>query len=211
MNTEQLKDVLVSELGSKYKLANPKVQSKRFIALSFLIIILLTLSVGIREDFSYIFKSTQFYIELIILLTLVYTLVLTTIESATPGVKVLAKISIITTLISLWPIYLFFFAEEQVHPLVEEEYSCSRMVVISTILFGAFFFAMISKNYSTKPKTTVFLGTFTCSTIGGFILHLVCPGTTFNHLFTWHFLPIIGIPLAMITLFIFYQRIKIKS
>ena len=198
MKFEDLKASLVSDFNPSPKLASVQTQSIRFLIFATLLATLIISTIGLRTDlhlnFNNIGQNFEYYIELLILIGIATTSCVVSLKMATPGINVNNYLGLLSTLILSWLCLLSWSAPTIENHLTEPEYSCSRLVLISTILFGFFIIGMISKHFPTRPILNSFLALLASSSIGAVILQLVCPGVSFQHLFFWHFMPMIFMP-----------------
>lgn len=196
MDIQNLKSKLLEDLKPVRTLADPKIQLFRFLIFCSSIIFLFSFILGIREDFEYAINNNYYYQELIVLILLSFLIAYNALVLAIPGRKIINGLFVSLIVFCSW--ILIIFSKQEIKPdlhILEPDYYCAIFILISTILFNFVLSAMISKGYPTRYVLTYLYALLSSSSLGAVALHLLCPRTTFDHIFYWHFLPVIIVPI----------------
>ncbi len=186
---------LSRDLKPTNKLKNPYVMSLTYILIIILPIIAMVGMVGFREDVSFLDIKLNYFIEGVILILLFYSILIASLKSREPGVSYEFERSSAIILLLMWVMSSEYIGHaEQSVVLEEPEYSCARLVFLSTLVFGSLLYHFVRKGYPISPTMSFFMSVFAGATLGGILLHLVCPGDTSSHLLFWHIMPVIVWP-----------------
>ena len=103
----------------------------------------------------------------------------------------------------LWPFYIMLVA-----PLVGHEpdgpgYKCTLFIAVIAVFISPVMFGVLRSKAPLVPRWIGVSAMFCCTLIGSLNLHFLCPGTSFEHLMLWHYLPSIMIPLVLMK---FYEK-----
>ncbi len=207
MNIETLKKNLIEDLKPVSPLANTNKQLYRYLILCCSIIIFFSYSVGVREDLTSASDNILYYLELAVLFVLPFSIAYNALVLAIPG-----RSSVISNFLSLimllsWTFIIFSNLGNNTNSnLIEPHYDCMIIVMIATVLFSLVLASMISKSYPTKYTYTYLLTLLSSSSLGALTLHIVCPITSFIHLFYMHYLPVLLVPVIALPIVLYLIR-----
>lgn len=198
MKYEELKADILSDAAPVRRLASPSRQFARLSAMCAFLILLYVAVTGLRFDFRFVDASVRYWMELGALLIIAAAAGLSALRLAVPGLSDGTRESLaILFAVILWPVILFSKPENS-EPLLEGHgLDCSAVVLLFSVALAPVVYGMLLRAAPLKPMLTGFAATLFCSTAGEIALHFVCPGTSFDHLFFWHFLPAVIVPIAL--------------
>ncbi len=197
MNKE-LRDSLVTSLVPVNRLASPGIQFIRFFGVSLVFVFIVAILVTPRSNDLGEFLTESYLIQLLFILCGVATSGVLALRGAKPGYpfelkhKVLAVGSLL-----LWPIYVSFFTSPHiVH--TDPGVVCTGWIIIASLALGLLLVGMLKRGAVTSERWTGLMALSTAAFLGALLLHIICPSSEFDHLFYWHVVPAITIPLAFV-------------
>lgn len=196
------KESLIADLKPIERIKSPAKQFITFLLVALLIIIMLILVMQPRENNLSFYTRTSYLFELLLIIATMALVGVSTLRLSIPGYST-GKVEKSLILISylMWPVFVFVTYPEVNETFKDPDYYCLIILSLISVVVAFVFFRQILKRAPTTPIWVGLGSTLICTITGALALQFICPKISFFHVFFWHVLPVILIPIVLIGLY----------
>lgn len=194
MNEEFIKKL--AQEGAKSKILSPEKQLILWLAISFSYSLIILSFFGLRKDLSTAINNLSFIFEIILILIIALSSGFYANISALPDLNQiynLRKVPLVFLLILLTLILYKFLTQNSDLEIFcgDESYFCSIAVVVFAVIPSLLFFIILRNGAASNLNESGFFIGISSGSFAYLILRLIHETEEIQHLFFWHFIPII--------------------
>lgn len=194
---------LIQKLSNDHKKVKPvesvPVQFLKWILISILCLLAGIGTLGLREDWQFLFKTPLLLLQNILLLISFISVGFCALNLARPGrltIKIIT-LSLLTPIIMWGAVLLIMILTDSYQPqkAFKISFGCIKDILIIGMLPGAALFFFISRGVILKRFLSGLMSTLAFLMIGAWAVQFTCHNDDPLHIVIWHFLPIIVLAL----------------
>ena len=191
MEFEKLKTVLTEELTPVRAIPSLSKQVIKVLVVCTLTMATLVLILGSHNAIS--FTDQRFISEVFILIALTIISARAFCSLSIPGATSMTKEFILFAL--LYIAWILFLTTHEIVEGLDSGPLCSAIVTATALLLCPLFLSLAKKNAPLSKRSILFFGGLVPGAASALALQFICPAHSFNHLFLWHALPVLLVPI----------------